>query len=595
MIKNYSNEKNVQYLIAFLKEYKIKRVVASPGTTNLSFVASLQSDPYFEIYSCVDERSAAYMAVGIAEESKEPVVITCTGATASRNYFSALTEAYYSKLPILVVTGTKNEDRIGHLDNQLIDRRVAPNDVIVHREYISSIKDKEDEYFCQLKLNTALNELFRHGGGPVHINLQTLYSRDFSVTELPVVHRIRRFTYTDAEGMPEIPTGRIGIFIGTHETFSDDLTQSLDRFCGTYDAVVFCDHTSGYYGKYKHNFGLVGSQKYATHPDIANLDLCIHIGEVSAEYAALGALKKKQVWRVSEDGEIRDLFRKMTCVFEMSEKDFFDFYSSDDNNQHEDYLKNCNRTYKEVYDKIPELPLSNVWMAYQLHDKLPKGSSIHFGILNSLRTWNLFTLPDGGQSCGNVGGFGIDGCMSSMIGASFVNPQKLFFGIFGDLSFFYDMNSAGNRHVGNNIRILLVNNGRGQEFRNFYHTGSLFGEDADKYIAAAGHFGAQSPMLVKHFAEDLGYEYMSATTKDEFLDKSSRFLSGEMYDKPIIFEVFTDTKDESDALLAMWSIEKSGSDYITGKVMDVFGGKKAMAQFLGKKNISFFKKLLKKK
>ena len=185
--------------------------------------------------------------------------------------------------------------------------------------------------------------------------------------------------------------------------------------------------------------------------------------------------------------------------------------------------------------------------------------------------------------------------MSSMIGASFVNPNKLFFGIFGDLSFFYDMNSAGNRHVGNNIRILLVNNGRGQEFRNFYHTGSLFGEDADKYIAAAGHFGVQSPMLVKHFAEDLGYEYMSATTKEEFMGKCSRFLSDEMYDKPIIFEVFTDTKNESDALLAMWSIEKSGSDYITGKVMDFFGGKKAITQFVGKKNVSLFKKILRNK
>ena len=595
MIKNYSNEKNVQYLIAFLKEYKIKRVVASPGTTNLSFVASMQSDSYFEIYSCVDERSAAYMAVGIAEESKEPVVITCTGATASRNYLSALTEAYYRKLPILVVTGTKNENWIGHLNNQLIDRRIAQNDVIVHREYIPSIKDAEDEYFCQLKLNIALNELFRHGGGPVHINLQTLYSRDFSVTELPTIRRIKRLTYTDVDAMPEIPSGRVAIFIGSHVTFSDDLTQSIDRFCATYDAVVFCDHTSGYYGKYKYIFGLVGSQKYAEHPDIATLDLCIHIGEVTAEYAALGALKKKQVWRVSEDGEIRDSFKKLTYVFEMSEIDFFDFYSSGAENNHKEYLNKCISAYDDIYNQIPELPLSNVWIASQIHDKLPKGSSIHFGILNSLRSWNLYNLPDGVTSFGNVGGFGIDGCMSSMIGASFVNPQKLFFGIFGDLSFFYDMNSAGNRHVGNNIRILLVNNGRGQEFRNFYHTGSLFGEDADKYIAAAGHFGAQSPMLVKHFAEDLGYEYMCATTKNEFMGNCSRFLSSEIYDKPIIFEVFTDTKDESDALLAMWSIEKSGNGYITGKMMDAFGGKKAIAQFLGKKNISFFKKILNKK
>lgn len=596
MTKNYTDEKNIQYLIAFLKEYNIRKVVASPGTTNLSFVASIQYDPYFEIFSCVDERSAAYMAVGLSEESGEAVVITCTGATASRNYLPALTEAYYRKIPVLVVTGTKNEERIGHLENQLIDRRIAPNDAIVHREYVYSIKDDEDIYYCQLKLNIALNALYRHGGGPVHINLQTRYSRDFSVKKLPEVRRINYYTYKDVDKMPEIPNGRVGIFIGSHPTFTEEQTLAIDQFCASYNAVVFCDHTSGYYGKYKYNFGLVGSQKYASYPQIANLDLCIHIGEVSGEYSALSILKKKTVWRVSEDGEFKDTFRRLACVFEMTEKDFFSYYSKELGIEEgsESYLELCKKTYKELYEKIPDLPFSNVWIASQLHTKFPVGSSVHFGILNSLRSWNLFQLPDGVVSFGNVGGFGIDGCMSSMIGASLVNPNKLFFGIFGDLSFFYDMNSVGNRHVGNNIRILLVNNGRGQEFRNFYHTGSLFGEDADKYIAAGGHFGAQSPMLVKHYAEDLGYEYMSATTKDEFLTNSSRFMSADKYDRPIIFEVFTDTKDESDALLATWSIEKSSGDFVIGKAIDALGGKKAVINLIGKKNIAFFKKFFKR-
>lgn len=594
MKKKYTNEKNIQYLIAYLKAFGIKRVVASPGTTNLSFVASMQSDSYFEMYSCVDERSAAYMAIGIAEESGEPVVITCTGATASRNYLSALTEAYYRKLPILVVTGTKDENRIGHLENQLIDRRIAQNDVIVHREYIQSIKIEEDIYTCKLKINTALQELRRHGGGPVHINLQTRYSRDFSVEELPQVNIIERHSYSKIGSFPELPGGRIAVFVGSHGNFSKSLTDSIDHFCASHDAVVFCDHTSGYYGKYKVNYGLIGSQKYSYHPEIANLDLCIHIGEVSAEYAALSNLKKKQVWRVSEDGEIRDLFRTLTHVFEMSEEDFFNYYSTEANVAKTDYLKSCHEIYGSIYSRIPELPLSNVWIAYQIHDKLPKNSVLHLGILNSLRSWNLFHLPETVKSYGNVGGFGIDGCMSSMIGASFMAPQKLFFGVFGDLSFFYDMNSAGNRHVGNNVRILIVNNGRGQEFRNFYHTGYLFGEDADKYIAAGGHFGNQSDKLVRHFAEDLGYEYLSAKTKEEFTEVVERFLTPEILDKPIVFEVFTDTHDESDALLSLWSIEKSSKDFIIGKTIDAFGGKKAVLNLIGKKNVAFFKKILKK-
>ena len=99
-----TSERNIQIVLYLLKAHGIKKVVASPGATDVSLVASMQHDPYFEMYSCLDERSAAYMACGMAAESGEPVMITCTGATSSRNYMPALTEAYYRHLPILAVT-----------------------------------------------------------------------------------------------------------------------------------------------------------------------------------------------------------------------------------------------------------------------------------------------------------------------------------------------------------------------------------------------------------------------------------------------------------------------------------------------------------
>ncbi len=93
--KYYTSEINKQILISLLKAHNIHKVIASPGATNITFIGSIQTDPWFEIYSSVDERSAAYMACGMAAESGEPVVLTCTGATASRNYIPGLTEAYY--------------------------------------------------------------------------------------------------------------------------------------------------------------------------------------------------------------------------------------------------------------------------------------------------------------------------------------------------------------------------------------------------------------------------------------------------------------------------------------------------------------------
>lgn len=152
-----------------------------------------------------------------------------------------------------------------------------------------------------------------------------------------------------------------------------------------------------------------------------------------------------------------------------------------------------------------------------------------------------------------------------MIGASLARPEKTFIGVFGDLAFFYDMNSLGNRHVGNNIRIMLINNGRGTEFRNYDHPCYSYGEGADKYMAAAGHFGNQSASLVKHYAEDLGFQYLHASNKQEFLNNVSTFLNSEPSDKPILFEIFTDKQNESDALKTMLNLIVAPKEKLTFK------------------------------
>lgn len=148
---HYTNERNVQIVIALLKAHGIHRVIASPGTTNMTFVVSIENDPWFQIWSSVDERSAAYLACGMAAETGEPVVISCTGATASRNYMPGLTEAYYRKLPVLAITSTRGNHQVGHLIDQQIDRRNLPNDIAMESVTIPMVKDKEDERFVKLK------------------------------------------------------------------------------------------------------------------------------------------------------------------------------------------------------------------------------------------------------------------------------------------------------------------------------------------------------------------------------------------------------------------------------------------------------------
>ena len=539
---HYTNERNVQIVIALLKAHGIHRIIVSPGTTNMTFVVSIQNDPWFKLWSSVDERSAAYLACGMASETGEPVVISCTGATASRNYMPGMTEAYYRKLPVLAITSTRGNHRIGHLVDQQIDRRNTPNDIAMESVTIPMVKDAEDERMCEIEANKAILALRLNGGGPAHINLYTRYSTNFSVKEIPHANVIYRHTIFDE--LPEIPKeGRIAVYVGSHANFTDEQIAAIDHFCATHDAAVFCDHTSGYRGKYEVHYQLSACQRRWI-SDLRKVNLLIHIGEVSGD-SFLPIFN--HVWRVSLDGELRDTWGKLRRVFMMPEEEFFNRYSGE-GASHTEYLNALNKEIEFLTAQIPELPFSNIWIAQQIHSEFPVGSELHMGIYHSLRSYNFFKLPTSIQAKCNVGGFGIDGGVSTMIGASFAKPDKLFFGVFGDLAFFYDMNVVGNRHVANNVRILLINNGKGNEFRNYQHPCYFLGEEADEYVAAARHYGNKSNTLIKHYSENLGYEYLTANNKKSFLSVADRFLTPEITERPMLFEVFTDTQEESDAL-----------------------------------------------
>ncbi len=551
----YSDERNVQILVALLKSYGIKYIVASPGTTNINFVWSVQYDPFFTVFSAVDERHAAYLACGIASEKNEPVVITCTGATASRNYLPALTEAYYRKLPILAVTATQKLTRIGNLIPQVLDRTSPPADAVVFSTQCTIPRNEVEEKACELAVNKALIALKRHGGGPVHINLETSYSSTYSQEVLPSARHIQYIT-PESEAWPQLPENvKVGVWIGAHTRFSAEEEDALEAFVYAHDAVVFTDKTSHYQGAGCINASLLCSQGIRRNPQYENLwpELIIHIGEVSGDYPTAGALDNlADVWRISEDGELKDTLGRLVAVFEMPELSFWKHYTTA-RRKELSYVCAWERADRELREKIPDLPFSNPWIAQQLAPRLPVGSALHLGILNSLRSWNLFSVARGVEGSCNVGGFGIDGIVSTAMGASLVAPEKLFFIVVGDLAFFYDLNALGNRHIGKNLRLLLINNASGSEFHIYSHPGAKFGPKSGDYIAADGHFGNHSRRLVRHYAEDLGFKYLSADSKDSFRHSLNEFLKPS--DRSILLECFTLPEDESEAQYRLNTIE----------------------------------------
>jgi 2-succinyl-5-enolpyruvyl-6-hydroxy-3-cyclohexene-1-carboxylate synthase len=144
------------------------------------------------------------------------------------------------------------------------------------------------------------------------------------------------------------------------------------------------------------------------------------------------------------------------------------------------------------------------------------------------------------------------------------------------------MNALGNRHVGNNLRIMVVNNGKGTEFRQYNSVAAHFGEQANEFISASGHFGNKSPTLIKHYAQELGLKYISASSKEEFESIYGEFLTSDLGGKSVVFEVFTDSDEESRALEIVRNTIKENKK--TAKVL--------ARKILGEKALKVVKKTL---
>lgn len=538
----YTDDKNAQIVLALLKKYNIKKIVVSPGTTNVPIARAAQTDPFFETYSAVDERGAAYLAGGLAFASGEPVVISCTGATASRDYIPGLTEAYYRNLPVIAITSQHHSPCYSDLMPQMTDRTVSQNDVKRFAAILPLIKDDEDRRACIQLVNEALYTATRRDAGPVHINLPVGNLYSFTTKSLPDVQKIDVY---DAEDFPEtaltaaLSGKRVALFIGAHKPFDAETKAAIEAFAARVHAPVFCDSTANYTGKNRVQSAVAG--------DLAELkdenlpELLIDLGSVSGDYSASRLFKGVRTWRISEDRKFhnRQGAEIVEKLFFCSERFFFERLCGVQNET--DYYGAILESVRPT--ELPLLPLSNIYAASRLAALLPKDSFLHLGILNSLRSMNFFAPdPSVTVSC-NVGGFGIDGALSTALGQSLADRNRMSFALIGDLAFFYDMNALGNRHVGSNLRILLVNNARGVEFRLNANLERLWGADSDDLIAAHGHFGS-----AKAWAEDMGFAYLSADSKEAFDEQIEGFCDPARFEKPVVFEVFTDAENEQDAL-----------------------------------------------
>jgi 2-succinyl-5-enolpyruvyl-6-hydroxy-3-cyclohexene-1-carboxylate synthase len=517
-----------------LKAYGVRNIISSPGCQNAMFNLLIQDDSYFNCFSCTDERSAAYMAIGIAEEINEPVVITCTGSTASRNWIPALTEAYYRNIPIIAIPFYNRISNEYNLSAQFVNRVSSPEDISTVKVKLSEISDIVEKNKIITFLNVALSTA-KYNNKPVIVEVPSIL--DFSQIEnyrnfpedIWTTEFIKDIKTTDKN---LLNNKNIAIFIGSHAKFSAEEQQTIKDFAKSYDAPVFCDHTSNYHGENK-----ILSAK-AVISGIPKPNLIIDIGNVTGDYFARALYDNAEVWRVTDKQEFNCRYDlPVTKNFIMQEKLFFKLMKNESCIK-ESYYSKCCKMVKD--NNYKDLPFSNYFIIQHLSKNMPKNSILCHGVSNTKRGMNFFNFDESIDISCNVGVCGIDGAVSTLVGHALANPNKRVFGVMGDLTFFYDMNVLQNRDIKNNLRILLINNNKGIEFK----VGSFYAPIADKtdnLIASARH-----NTCAKGWAKNCGFEYLSADTLESFLSQIDDFCNKE-FKSPVLFELFTKDENEQKA------------------------------------------------
>lgn len=550
----YSDNKTIQILIALLKEFKIRHAVLSPGSRNVPVVHSIEKDSFFKCYSIVDERSAAYFALGLSIEKKEPVLISCTSGTASVNYFSAICEAYEQKIPLIVLTSDRNQYYLNQLEDQLIPQTDLYSKRIKKSVTLPIIKDDNDYWYCRRIINEALLEFDHRGGGPIHINIPTewgLFAQNFTTKELPSLKPIKRITIRDfyLNPLPEVEAlknkKRILVLYGQSKIASQNLVNSIRTFFSKYNCAIAIETISNLNCEGTINTSLISRalSKEMFFEYTPDLVISLNGNYVSTIKGLLkGSPADFENWHINEEGMVVDQFKKLTRVFECTPEEFFEYF-----NNHCHSIQNNLEYYNFWLKKISLLPhpsfnYSSNYAMQEFLKQVPNDSIIHYGNGVAVHIGQYFQIhPSIFHYC-HSGTTTIDGSLSTFVGQASIS-KKLCFMFIGDLSFFYDMNALWNRYIGKNIRILLYNNEGGQTF----HWNNAKDIDTLPLHTSAEHFTS-----AKGWVESRGFKYLSANNKEEFDAYLPEFVSINS-ETPVFFEVFTKKEIDAKILLDYYS------------------------------------------
>lgn len=555
-MKQYSSIRSVQILAHVLQQYGIDKVVVSPGSRNAPLAIHFSEMDAMQCYSIVDERSAAFVGMGMAKALKKPVAITCTSGSAATNYYPAIVEAFYQNVPLLILTADRPRDYVDIFDGQTIRQ----NNLYQQHSYGDfQLMDDTEENSYDYNLDTVKKavELCIEQNGPVHINIplsEPLYNL---VNELPVLPSIessiqlKNFDFSPNLAAEWNTSKRILILVGMQYP-NPELQMQLSQLVKNHSAVILTEVTSNlenekffsHIDRYIFNFKEEDFKTYAP-------DLLITVGQnvVSKKVKKfLREAKPKHHWHIDEYWQ-PDTYFALDRKIETKPEVFFGKLLNNISLEPSSYfnLWDVLRDKMDVrhQESLPKIDYSDFYLFNILSQTIPAEYNIHISNSSAIRYAQLFDFNKYKTYC-NRGTSGIDGCTSTAMGFAIMTDEPTLL-ITGDISFFYDINGLWNPYIPPYTRIVIFNNGEGNIFRII--PGPSDTNAVDELIATQHHRTAE--LLAKNF----GFDYIKA--EDEMsLDRvmEAFFKSGP---KPKILEVMTKDEHNEDKLKAYFENLKS--------------------------------------
>ena len=538
----HSSILHAQQVVLGLEKFSVRHIVISPGSRNAPLTLGFNYNPFFKCYSIVDERCAAHVALGMAQRLREPVAVLCTSGSALLNYYPAVAEAYYSEIPLIVLSADRPSHKVDIGDGQTIRQKSVYQDHILYEATLQMVDSLSSEQL-QIDNQQIISEsirICREEQGPVHINIpfeEPLYNLvdqaqvSFSIPEFEPEQSTPDFSeLNDAWSK----ANRKLVLVSTADP--DDITkEQIDTLVKDPSALIMTEVS----GNLVHDQVVWGIdsliapiEKNQEMLEKWRPELVLSIGgmivskKIKQQLRAIEGLKHFHLgpWRAT------DTFFCLRSSYKVHPSVWIDQLPKPKNesNYQKFWLQHFQSCMQKKMDYLGQIPWSDFKVFSQLFKSLPDNIVLQLGNSSTIRYAQLFKMNTSHDIYSNRGTSGIDGSTSTAAGCAMVAERPVVF-VTGDISFFYDSNGLWNNYLPNDFKIILINNSGGGIFR------ILPGhEDTEVFDT---YFETRHQLTAVHLSEMFGFGYREVREESAFAKALQEFLQDNT--APQILEIFT--------------------------------------------------------